>query len=112
MIVFDPTDHKPRLPHCVIFQIVVVYAKKSLTWNIFHTMVDEGASTCMMLLACWKAIGQPEFSPSPTLLTAFDGQYFKPHGIIASFPMQLEGKTMCVEVEVVDAPLDYNILLG
>jgi hypothetical protein len=26
--------------------------------------------------------------------------------------MQLGGKTMCVEVEVVDAPLDYNLLLG
>jgi hypothetical protein len=26
--------------------------------------------------------------------------------------MQLGGKTVCVEVEVVDAPLDYNILLG
>jgi hypothetical protein len=75
-------------------------------------VVDEGASTCVMSLACWKAIGQPELSPSPMLLTMFDDRYFRPHGIIPSFPMQLEGKTMCVEVEVVDAPLDYNILLG
>jgi hypothetical protein len=66
----------------------------------------------MMSLACWKAIGQPILSPSPTLLTAFDGHSFRPHGIIPSFPMQLGGKTMCIEVEVVDAPLDYNLLLG
>jgi hypothetical protein len=26
--------------------------------------------------------------------------------------MQLGGKTVCVEVEVVDAALDYNLLLG
>jgi hypothetical protein len=26
--------------------------------------------------------------------------------------MQLGGKNMCFEVEVVDAPLDYNFLLG
>jgi hypothetical protein len=26
--------------------------------------------------------------------------------------MQLEGKNVCVEVEVVDVPLDYNICLG
>jgi hypothetical protein len=26
--------------------------------------------------------------------------------------MQFGGKTVCVEVEVVDAPLDYNLLLG
>jgi hypothetical protein len=28
------------------------------------------------------------------------------------FPMQLGGKTLCVKVEVVDAPLDYILLLG
>jgi hypothetical protein len=27
------------------------------------------------------------------------------------FPMELDGKTVSIEVEVVDAPLDYNILL-
>ena len=65
-----------------------------------------------MSLACWKAIGQPAFSSSLNLLTAFDGRSFQPHGIIPSFPVQLGGKTVCVEVEVVDAPLDYNLLLG
>jgi hypothetical protein len=75
-------------------------------------VVDEGASTCMMSLVCWKAIGQPILSPSPTLLTTFDGHSFRPHGIIPSFPLQLGGKTVCVEVEVVDVSLDYNILLG
>jgi hypothetical protein len=95
-----------------MFQIVVAYTVKYFTQNIFCTVVDEGASLCMMSLACWKAIGQPILSPSPTLLTAFDGHLFKPHGIIPSFAMQLGGKTMCVEVEVVDAPLEYNLLLG
>jgi hypothetical protein len=65
-----------------------------------------------MLLACWKAIGQPVMYPSPTLIMAFDGHSFRPHGIIPSFPMKLGGKTMCIKVEVVDAPLDYNLLLG
>jgi hypothetical protein len=63
-----------------------------------------------MSLACWKAIGQPELSPSPTLLTAFDGRSFRLHDIIPSFPVQLGGKTLCIEV--VDAPIDYNLLLG
>jgi hypothetical protein len=35
MIFFYPTDYKPCLPHHVTFQIVVVYAMKSLTQNIF-----------------------------------------------------------------------------
>jgi hypothetical protein len=56
MIFFYPTDHKPHIPHHVAFQIVVVYATKSLTQNIFRMVVDEGASTSVMSLACWKAI--------------------------------------------------------
>jgi hypothetical protein len=75
-------------------------------------MVNEGASTSVMSLACWKAIGQPIFSPSPTLLTSFDDCSFQPHGIVPSLPAQFRGKTACVEVEVVDAPLDYNLFLG
>jgi hypothetical protein len=111
-IMLDTTDLKPRLPYHVAFQIVVAHPTKTFTRNIFRTVVDEGASTCVMSLACWKAIGQPVLSPSPTLLTAFDGRSFRPHGIIPSFPVQLGGKTVCVEVEVVDASLDYNLLLG
>jgi hypothetical protein len=42
----------------------------------------------------------------------FDCRSFRPHGIIPSFPVQLGGKSVCVKVEVVDAPLDYNLLLG
>jgi hypothetical protein len=111
-IMLDTTDLKPRLPYHVAFQIVVSHPTKTFTRNIFHTVVDEGASTCVMPLACWKSIGQPELSPSPTLLTAFDGRSFQPHRIIPSFPVQFGGKTVFVEVEVVDDPLDYNLLLG
>jgi hypothetical protein len=108
----DTIELKPRLPYHVAFQIVVTYTTKKFTRNIFRIVVDEGASTCVMYLACWKAINQPIFSMSPTLLIAFDGLSFQPHGIIPSFPMQLGEKTMCVKVEVVNASLDYNILLG
>jgi hypothetical protein len=111
-IMLDTTDLKPCLPYHVAFQIVVAHPMKTFTQNIFGTVVDEGTSTCIMSLACWKAIGQPILSPSPTLLTAFDGHSFRPHGIIPSFPMQLGGKTVCVDVEVVDASLGYNLLLG
>jgi hypothetical protein len=111
-IMLDTTDLKHHLPYHVAFQIVVAHPTKNVTHNIFCTVVNEGASTCVMSLACWKAIDQPILSPSPTLLTSFDGCSFLPHGIIPSFPVQLGGKTMCVEVEVFDAPLNYNLLLG
>jgi hypothetical protein len=111
-IMLDTTYLKPHLPYHIAFQIVVAHPMKNFTQNILCMVVDEGASTCVMSLACWKAIGQPVLYPSPTLLTAFDGHSFRPHGIIPSFPVQLGGKTMCVEVEVVNASLDYNLLLG
>jgi hypothetical protein len=56
-IMLDTTDLKPRLPYHVAFQIVVAYPMKTFTQNIFCTVVDVGALTCVMSLACWKAIG-------------------------------------------------------
>ena len=66
----------------------------------------------MMSLSCWKGLGSPELSQSATMLTSFDGRSFQPHGIIPSLKVQLGGKTIAIEVKVVNAPLDYNILLG
>jgi hypothetical protein len=111
-IMLDTSNLKPHPPYHVAFQIAVAYTTKNFSWNIFRTVVDDSASTCVMYLACCKSISQPVLSPSPTLLTSFDGRSFLPHGIIPSFPMQLGGKPVCVKVEVVNASLDYNILLG
>ena len=86
-IMLDTTDLKPRLPYHVAFQIVVAYPKNFFSRNIFCMVVDEGALTCIISLACWKAIGQPILSSSLTLLTAFDGHSSRPHGIIPSFPV-------------------------
>ena len=74
--------------------------------------VDEGASTCIMSLSCWKSLGSPELVPSNNLLTTFDGRSFRSHGILPDFEIKLLGKAVSVEVEVIDAPLDYNFLLG
>jgi hypothetical protein len=46
------------------------------------------------------------------MLTAFHGHSFHPHGILLSFPFQLGGNTVEVDFEVVDVPLNYNLLLG
>ena len=65
-----------------------------------------------MSLPCWKSIGSTELSQSPTTLKAFDGRSFTPYGILRNLPIELGGKTVNVEVEVIDAPLDYNMILG
>ena len=46
------------------------------------------------------------------MLIAFYGRSFQPHRIIPSLKFQLGGKTVAIEVEVVNVPLDYNLLLG
>ena len=74
--------------------------------------MDEGASTCVMSSACWKPIGSPTLLSSPNALEAFDGRESKPLGVLKSLAITLQGKTINVEVEVVDAKLNYNILLG
>ena len=80
--------------------------------NIHHSIVDEGASTCIMSMSCWKAIGSPQLNQLTTTLKSFDGRTYKPYGILNSLQVELGGKTVSTEVEVIDGPLDYNILLG
>jgi hypothetical protein len=108
LIIFDLEDHIPRLPPQLAFQIQVIVSDK----NICRIVIDEGASTCVMSITYWKAIGSPPLTESHNMLKAFNGYGFKPYDVLPSLPITLEGKTVNVEVEVFDAPLDYNLLLG
>ena len=76
------------------------------------TVIDEGITAFAMSLSCWKGLGSPELSKSATMLTAFDGRSFRLHGILPSLKFHLGGKTVAIEFKVVDAPLNYNLLLG
>jgi hypothetical protein len=108
LIIFDLEYHIPRLPPQLAFQIQVIVSDK----NICRTVIDEGASTCVMSVTCWKAISSPSLTESQNTLKAFNGSGFKPYGVIPSFPIMLEDKTVQVKMEVFDGPLDYNLLLG
>ena len=88
MAKFHLSDVKIRLPYLVALLIDVIHGGKTIGRAIF----DEGASTCVMSLSCWKALGSPELVPSNTLLTAFDGRSFHPHGILPNFEIKLAGK--------------------
>ena len=65
-----------------------------------------------MSISCWKAIRSPQVVPSPTRLTTFYGHSHRPHGIVPTLPICLVGKVFNIKVEIVDANLDYNLLLG
>jgi hypothetical protein len=108
LIIFDLEDHVPRLPPQLAFQIQVVVENK----NICRTIIDEGASICVMSITCWKAISSPTLTESHNTVKAFNGTGFKPYGVLPSLFITLDGKSINVEVEVFDETLDYNILLG
>ena len=105
---FNLFDVKICLPYHVALLIDFIHGRKT----IGREVVDEGSSTCVMSLSYWKSLGSPKLVPSNTLLTAFDKRSFRPHGILPAFEIKLAGKAVSVEVEVIDAPLDYNLLLG
>jgi hypothetical protein len=111
MIMFNMDYFKPRLSHHLAFQIQAMVHGK----NIHCTVLDEGASTCVMYLSYWRAIGSLELNQSPTTLKAFDGCGFQPYRLLQYFTMELKGKTIYVDIEVVDAPLIiicFLVILG
>ena len=70
--------------------------------KFFRTVLDEGASTLILSLSCWKAIGSPEIVTSPRTLKAFYRRGFQPHGLTPALVVKLGGKTISIQVEVVD----------
>ena len=108
LIHFNVKIYKSRLPHQLAFQIMTKVVGK----KVFRTVLDKGDSTSVLSLSCWKAIRSPELIKSPTTLKSFDGRGFQPHGLIPTLSVKLGGKTISIQVELVDAPLDYNLILG
>ena len=85
LLTFDLENFIPRLPH----QIALVIQVRINSLNIHRDIVDEGASTCVMSSACWKAIGSLALSSSPNALEAFDGRESKPLGVLESLVITL-----------------------
>ena len=102
IIKFETMGVQPRFPYYVSLLIHV----ECLNKTVKCTVIDEGVAASVMSLSCWKGLGSPEFSQSATMLIAFDGRSFRLHGILPSLKVQLGGKTIAIEVEVVDVPLD------
>ena len=88
LIHFNVENYKSRLPHKLTFQIITKVVKN----KVFRTILDEGASTSVLSMSCWKAIGSPDLVTSPTTLKAFDGRGFQPHGLIPTLSFKLGGK--------------------
>ena len=108
LIHFNVDNYKSKLPHQLAFQITT----RVVGIKVHRTILDEGDSTSVLSVSCWRVISSPELMKSPTTLKAFDERGFQPHGLLPTLSIELGGNIVSIQVEVVDAPLDYNMLLG
>jgi len=68
LVAFNHKGYDPELPAQFAFLIQL----KALNKTIHRTIIDEGTSTCIMSMSCWKTLGSPPFSRSSMMLKAFD----------------------------------------
>jgi hypothetical protein len=109
MVSFDWNDLvEPHLPSSTPFQIRVEVNSK----NIYRCIVDEGASASILSSSAWKYLGSPELVTTSHEMLDFDRCPSEYLGILPQFPISLGGKTVLVDVIVVQGPLDFNMLLG
>jgi hypothetical protein len=98
----------PRLPSYIPFQITVQVCGRDVT----KTLIDEGSSVSILSSIAWQALGCPPFAPVTQNLLAFNRRTSQPLGTLPQFPITLEGKTVFIDVMVVQDPLDFSLLLG
>jgi hypothetical protein len=98
----------PRLPSHMPFKITV----KVCGWDIPHTLIDEGSSVSILSSIAWQALGYPKLVSVTQTLFAFNKRTNHPLGILPQFPVTLGGKTIFIDVMVVQDPLDFDLLLG
>jgi hypothetical protein len=109
MVSFDCNDlFEPSLPSSAPFQIRV----EVNSINIYHCIVDEGASTSILSSSIWKVLGSPELVFVSHELLDFDRCPSEYLGVLPQLPISLVGKTVLVDVIVVQGSLDFNMLLG
>jgi hypothetical protein len=65
-----------------------------------------------MSKSVWKQLGSPELIPSTIMLRAYDGHPSQPEGLYQNVLVELGGKMILIDIEFIDAQLDYNILFG
>jgi hypothetical protein len=83
-----------------------------LWWDVPQTLIDEGASVSILSSLAWQALGCPQLAPVTQNLLAFNRRTSQPLGTLPQFPVTLGGKTVFIDVMVVQDPLDFTLLLG
>jgi hypothetical protein len=98
----------PRLPSYMPFQITVQVCGQ----DVPQTLIDEGSSVSILYSIAWQALGCPPLAPVTQNLLAFNRRTSQPLGTLPQFPVTLGGKTVFIDVMVVQDPLNFSLLLG
>jgi hypothetical protein len=98
----------PRLPSYIPFQITVQVCGRDVT----KTLIDEGSSVSILSSISWQALGCPSLVSVTQNLLAFNRRTSQPLGTVPQFPVTLGGKTVFIDVMVVQDPLDFSLLHG
>jgi hypothetical protein len=99
---------RPRLPSYIPFQITVQVCGR----DVPQTLIDEGSSVSILSSIAWQDLGYPPLVPVTQNLLAFNRRTSQPLGTLPQFPITLGGKTIFIDVMVVQDPLDFPLLLG
>ena len=98
---------EPHLPSVAPFQIRVGVNST----NIYLCMVNEGSSASIISSLTWKALGSPKLLVVDNQFLAYDRKPGESMRVLPQFPITLGGKTVLINMMVVDCPLDFNMLL-
>ena len=79
---------------------------------ILRTIADEGDSVSILSSTAWKALGSPQLVLATDQILDFNRIPIARLGILPHLPITLGGKTVCIDVMVVQGPLDFDMLLG
>jgi hypothetical protein len=97
-----------RLPSYIPFHIIV----QVCGWDVPQTLIDEGASISILSSFAWQALGCPPLASVTQNLLAFNRRTSQPLGTLPHFLVTLGGKTVFIDVMVVQDPLDFSLHLG
>jgi hypothetical protein len=99
---------RPRLTSHIHFNITVQFCGQ----DVPQTLIDEGSSVSIFSSLSWQALGYPQLALVTHNLLSFNKRTSHPLGVLPQFPVTLGGKTVVIDVMVVQDPLDFDLLLG
>jgi hypothetical protein len=98
----------PRLPSHIPFHITVQVCGR----DVPQMLIDEGSFVSVLFSIAWQDLGYPPLAPVTQNLLSFNIRTSEPLGTLPQFPVTLGGKTVFIDVMVVQDPLDFALLLG